>query len=301
MLGVLELAGRGAGFLRRREAGYLPSNGDVHVGERIIRQYGLRTGDEIVGETRPGGRGRGPTLERVTAFNGRPPDQLRGRPEFSRLSAIHPNELIRLETRLIRSGQPDHTNRVIDLLSPLGKGQRALIVAPAKAGKTMVLQAIAEGVSANYPEADLLILLVDERPEEVFEMEAAGVGEVVASSFDNPATQHVALAELTLERARRRVELGQDVVMIVDSLTRLARAYNTVEKGTGLFATKPRINNNRKRVCVVVVNRLLQIRRCSNAVTDYVQIPEHRLEQNRLKAHLRITGCLPDYLLILVV
>ena len=233
MLGVLEIAGRGSGFLRRREAGYLPSNGDVHVGERIIRQYGLRPGDEIEGETKPGGRGRGPTLERVTAVLGRPPEQLRSRPEFPRLSAIHPNELIRLETRLIRSGQPDPTNRVIDLLTPLGKGQRALIVAPAKAGKTMVLQAIAQGVSENYPEATLLILLVDERPEEVFEMEAAGVGEVIASSFDNPASQHVAVAELTLERARRRVELGEDVVLIVDSLTRLARAYNTVEKGTG--------------------------------------------------------------------
>jgi transcription termination factor Rho len=233
MLGVLEIAGRGSGFLRRREAGYLPSGGDVHVGERIIRQLGLRPGDEIEGDTRPGGRGRGPTLERVTGIDGRPPEQVRSRPEFSRLPAVHPNELIRLETRLIRSGQPDHTNRVIDLLAPLGKGQRALIVAPAKAGKTMVLQAIAEGVTANQPDADLLILLVDERPEEVFEMEAAGVGEVIASSFDNPASQHVAIAELTLERARRRVELGEDVVLIVDSLTRLARAYNTVEKGTG--------------------------------------------------------------------
>jgi transcription termination factor Rho len=233
MLGVLEIAGRGSGFLRRREAGYLPANGDVHVGERVIRQYGLRVGDEIEGEVRPGGKGRGPTLERVTSIHGHPPDQIRTRPEFTRLSAVHPNEIIRLETRLMRAGQPDHTNRVIDLLSPLGKGQRALIVAPAKAGKTMVLQAIAEGVNANYPQADLLILLVDERPEEVFEMEAAGVGEVIASSFDNPASQHVAVAELTLERARRRVELGEDVVLIVDSLTRLARAYNAVEKGTG--------------------------------------------------------------------
>jgi transcription termination factor Rho len=138
-----------------------------------------------------------------------------------------------LEANASRPGQTDFTNRVIDLLCPLGKGQRALIVAPAKAGKTMVLQSIAQGVSLNYPNADLFILLVDERPEEVFEMEAAGVGEVIASSFDNPAQRHVAVAELTLERARRRVELGEDVVLIVDSLTRLARAYNTVEKGTG--------------------------------------------------------------------
>jgi transcription termination factor Rho len=233
MLGVLEIAGRGSGFLRRREAGYLPANGDVHVGDKLVRQYGLRTGDEIDGETRPGGKGRGPTLGRITMVNGRPPEDLAQRLEFSRLGAVHPNEQLRLECGLTRQGQPDFTNRVIDILCPLGKGQRALIVAPAKAGKTMVLQSIAEGVSANYPAATLLILLVDERPEEVFEMEAAGVGEVVASSFDNPASQHVAVAELLLERARRRVEQGEDVVLIVDSLTRLARAYNTVEKGTG--------------------------------------------------------------------
>jgi len=233
MLGVLELAGRGSGFLRRREAGYLTSQGDIHVGERIIRQHELRAGDEIDGATRPGGKGRSATLERVTAVNGRPPAELRGRPEFARLGAIHPNEQLRLESGLMRQGQPDFTNRVIDILCPFGKGQRALIVAPAKAGKTMVLQSIAEGISANYPQATLFVLLVDERPEEVFEMEAMGVGEVIASSFDNPAQQHVTVAELTLERARRRVELGEDVVLIVDSLTRLARAYNTVEKGTG--------------------------------------------------------------------
>jgi transcription termination factor Rho len=233
MLGVLEVAGRGSGFLRRREASYLPSNGDVHVGERLIRQFGLRAGDEIAGSVRPGSKGKGPSLETVTTIQGRPPENLGERPEFSRLGAVHPNELLRLEADGASSGQPDYTNRVIDLLCPIGKGQRALIVAPAKAGKTMVLQSIAQGISTNYPAADLFILLIDERPEEVFEMEAAGVGEVIASSFDNPAQRHVALAELTLERARRRVELGDDVVLIVDSLTRLARAYNTVEKGSG--------------------------------------------------------------------
>jgi len=233
MLGVLELAGKSNGFLRRREAGYLPDRTDVHVGERIIRQYELRAGDEIDGETRPGGKGRGATLEKVTAIDGRPPADVRRRVEFSQLGAIHPNEQLRLEFGHTRQGQPDYTNRVIDILCPFGKGQRALIVAPAKAGKTMVLEAIAEGISVNYPQATLLTLLVDERPEEVFEMEALGVGEVIASSFDNPASQHVQVAELTLERARRRVELGEDVVLIVDSLTRLARAYNAVEKGTG--------------------------------------------------------------------
>jgi transcription termination factor Rho len=182
---------------------------------------------------RSGGKGRGPSLEKVTSVLGRAPDTLGERPDFNRLPAIHPNERLRLETDGAVGGQADYTNRVIDLLCPMGKGQRALIVAPAKAGKTMVLQSIAQGVSVNYPGADLFILLVDERPEEVFEMEAAGVGEVIASSFDNPAQRHVALAELTLERARRRVELGDDVVVIVDSLTRLARAYNTVEKGSG--------------------------------------------------------------------
>ena len=232
MLGVLEVAGRGSGFLRRREASYLPSQGDVHVGERLIRQYGLRTGDEIAGSVRAPGKGKSASLDTITAVLGKSPDILRERPEFSRLGAVHPNEQLRLEANTPGPGS-SHTNRVIDLLCPLGKGQRALIVAPAKAGKTMVLQSIAQGVSANYPHAELFILLVDERPEEVFEMEAAGVGEVIASSFDNPAQQHVAVAELTLERARRRVEMGGDVVLIVDSLTRLARAYNTVEKGTG--------------------------------------------------------------------
>ena len=232
-LGIFEMAARGSGFLRRRETSYLPTTGDVHVGDRVVRQYALRTGDEIAGATRTGGKGRGPSLERVTAINGRPPDAIRDRPDFKGLGAIHPTDLLRLECGMVRQGQPDFTNRVVDLLCPLGKGQRALIVAPAKAGKTMVLQAIAEGVSTNYPEAGLFILLVDERPEEVFEMEAAGFGEVVASSFDNPAARHVAVAELLLERARRRVELGGEVVLIVDSLTRLARAYNTVERGTG--------------------------------------------------------------------
>jgi transcription termination factor Rho len=230
-LGVLQIDERAGGYLRRREAGYLPLGSDVRVENRLIRQHGLRTGDDITGEVR-NGKGT-PSLDRVTTINGRPAAELRDRPEFQNLSAIHPDQQLRLECGLLRQGQADQTNRIIDLLCPFGKGQRALIVAPSKAGKTMVLQAIAEGVSANYPAAALFILLVDERPEEVFEMESAGLGEVVASSFDNPAAQHVTVAELLLERARRRVELGQDVVLIVDSLTRLARAYNTVVKGTG--------------------------------------------------------------------
>ncbi len=232
-LGVLELTNRGAGFLRRAETGYLPAPTDVHVPDRLIRSARLRAGDEIAGRTAPGGRGRSASLTSVEAINGRDPASIAQRPDFSRLGAVHPNEMLPLACDIRRGGQPDFTNRVIDLLCPFGKGQRALVVAPAKAGKTTVLQNIAQGISTNHPAAALFILLVDERPEEVFEMEGAGFGEVIASSFDQPAASHVAVAELTLERARRRVELGEDVVLVMDSLTRLARAYNTVERGTG--------------------------------------------------------------------
>ncbi|MBX3146157.1 MAG: transcription termination factor Rho [Gemmatimonadales bacterium] len=228
--GILDLAGRNGGFLRRREDGYQPTNRDVSVSHQIIRRFDLRPGDEITGAASSGGR---PTLTSVSTVNGRPVEEAAQRPQWDRLTATHPNRLLRLECALQRRGQPDLTTRVIDLLSPLGLGQRALIVAPAKAGKTMVLQAIAQGVSVNHPSATLFILLVDERPEEVFEMESTGYGEVIASTFDHPPARHVACAELILERARRRVEFGEDVVLIVDSLTRLARAYNSVTKGSG--------------------------------------------------------------------
>lgn len=232
--GILELTDNGAGFLRRREANYLPSSGDLYVRQRLIREFGLRSGDEIAGTVgKAPGRGKSPPLTKVESVNGRPPQEAKGRPDFNRLAAIHPNEQLMLDCDLQRLGQPDYTNRIIDLMCPMGKGQRALIVAPAKAGKTMVLQAIAEGVSKNYPDSTLMILLVDERPEEVTEMEMIGFGEVIASSFDHPPQRHIAIAELVVERARRRVEMGEDVVIILDSITRLARAYNTVGKGTG--------------------------------------------------------------------
>jgi transcription termination factor Rho len=170
---------------------------------------------------------------RVTAVNGRPPEALHRRPDFQRLGAQHPNEQLVLECGLEQRGQPDMTNRIIDLFCPFGKGQRALIVAPAKAGKTTVLQAVAAGIVKNYPNSTLFILLVDERPEEVTEMEMFGMGEVISSSFDHPADRHVSVAEMTLERARRRVELGEDAVIILDSITRLARAYNTTERSSG--------------------------------------------------------------------
>ena len=212
----------------------MPSDCDVHVGRKMVDKYGLRTGDEIAGEIgKSPGRGKSPPLQKVTAINGCPPESVDQRPQFNRLGAVHPDEQLVLDCGRTMLGAPDYTNRVIDLLCPFGKGQRAMIVSPAKAGKTTVLQAVAEGVVANYPDTTLLILLVDERPEEVTEMEMCGYGEVISSSFDFPADRHVALAELTLERARRRVEMGEDVVIILDSITRLARAYNSTEPGTG--------------------------------------------------------------------
>jgi transcription termination factor Rho len=237
-LGVLEIMSSGAGFIRRASAGYLPGEGDLYVGPKLIQRMRLRTGDEVWGEagTAPG-RGKNPPLTSVTLINGQPPELMARRPDFARLSAQHPNEQLVLECDLERRGQPDMTNRVIDLICPLGKGQRAMIVAPAKAGKTMVLQAVAEGIVKNFPASSVFILLVDERPEEVTEMEAHGYGEVIASSFDFPADRHTAIAEITLERARRKVELGQDVVIILDSITRLARAYNTTERSSGKTLT----------------------------------------------------------------
>ncbi|MFQ5689521.1 MAG: transcription termination factor Rho [Gemmatimonadota bacterium] len=233
-LGVLEKLGNGAAFIRRRHAGYLPSSDDIYVSQKLVERYDLRTGDEISGEAgEPPGADKSPPLKRVFAINGQPPESIGHRADFSRLAAHHPNRQIRLECGLNRRGRPDYTNRFIDLFCPLGSGQRALIVAPAKAGKTMVLQAIAQGVATNYPDFTIFILLVDERPEEVTEMEACGFGEVISSSFDFPAERHVSVAEITLERARRRAEMGQHVVLILDSITRLARAYNTVEEGSG--------------------------------------------------------------------
>jgi transcription termination factor Rho len=234
VLGILEVTSKGAGFIRRQDRGYLAARGDIHVGRKLLQQFRLRTGDELAGEVgKPPGRGKSVSLRTVTAINGQEPGSLRHRPLFNELTAIHPNESLTLDCDLQRLGGKDFTNRVIDLICPLGLGQRAMIVAPAKAGKTMVLQALAEGIAKNRPQATLLVLLVDERPEEVTEMEACGYGEVIASTFDFPATRHVAVAELTLERARRRVELGQEVVIILDSITRLARAYNRIEKSSG--------------------------------------------------------------------
>jgi transcription termination factor Rho len=237
-LGVLVVLGSGSGFLRRPDRGYEPDRDDIYVGAKVIKRLGLRTGDDIHGDVgnRPR-NGKSRPLVHVTQVNGRPPEEARDRPDFARMAAVHPDERLVLECGRTIGGAPDLTNRVIDLFCPLGKGQRAMIVSPAKAGKTTVLQAVAQGVVTNHPECSVFILLVDERPEEITEMEAFGFGEVIASSFDRPAERHVAVAELTLERARRVVESGGDAVVILDSITRLARAYNNVEKGTGRTLT----------------------------------------------------------------
>ena len=226
-LGLLEVLGSGSGFVRRRESDYAPGNDDIYVGSRIIQKYGLRTGDELMGIVGSHARsGKSPPLAYLALVNDHPPDEAKRRPEFQQLSALHPDEQLVLECGRTWRGEPEFTNRVIDLFCPFGKGQRAMIVAQAKAGKTMVMQAVAEGIVRNHPECHLLILLVEERPEEVTEMEQCGFGEVISSTFDRPAERHVQVAEMTLERARRRVEQGEDVVIILDSITRLARAYN---------------------------------------------------------------------------
>jgi transcription termination factor Rho len=233
-LGILEVLGSGSGFIRRKVSGYSGGKDDIYVGGKVISKFGLRSGDEIWGLTgRKPKNGKSIPLTRVDRVNGVAPEKMRGRPEFARLSAVHPNEQLKLECGISYRGQPDFTNRVIDLFCPLGKGQRQMIVAPSKAGKTTVLQRVAEGIVTNHPECTLFILLVDERPEEITEMEMCGFGEVIASSFDYPADRHVAVAETTIERARRRVETGEDVVVILDSITRLARAYNTFGDGSG--------------------------------------------------------------------
>src|SRR5216110_753943 len=205
------------GALRLAANSYLPAKGDP-----AVHLPGLRRGDLIVLDN-----------GRVTTVHGEPAGQLDGRPDFANLGAVHPNRPLTLETPNASSPRTAETQRVVDLICPFGFGQRALIVSPPKAGKTMMLQAIAESVAENHPKAILLILLVDERPEEVSEMIDWGRGEVIASSFDLPHARHVAVADMVFEHARRQVELGKDVVIVLDSLTRLARSHNTTGRGSG--------------------------------------------------------------------
>ena len=223
---------RDGGFVRRSNNSYLAEAGDPYVPPHIVRQYALRRADLIDAGTGQDHRGRTTVVE-VRAINGAEPTEQAKRPEFNSLPASYPERKLFLETGRPAKGGPELTRRAVDLIAPIGYGQRALIVAPARAGKTTLLHAITEGVAVNHPNAVLLILLVDERPEEVSEAISWGVGEVISSSFDQPAQRHVEVTEMVLNRAHRLVEIGKDVVIVLDSLTRMARAHNTAERGTG--------------------------------------------------------------------
>ena len=227
--GVLERVQEGYGFLRALEASYLPGPDDVFVSAQQIRRFGLMTGDAITGQARPPKPGeRFFSLARIDTANGLAPDQLRGRKTFDHLTPLYPEGRLRVEM----TGS-DVTGRVIDLMSPLGRGQRGLIVSPPRTGKTMMLQAIANAMMQNHPEVHLIVLLIDERPEEVTDFQRSVRAEVIASTFDEPASRHVQVAEMVLERAKRLVEVKRDVVLLLDSITRLARAYNAVQPTTG--------------------------------------------------------------------
>ena len=225
--GILDIMNDGYGFLRTK--GYLPSEGDAYVSLSIIRRNGLRKGDYMVGLTRPAqGNEKYAAIQKVISVNDVPADELGGRARFADLTPIYPDERLIME-----HGQNTVTARVIDLVSPIGKGQRGLIVSPPKAGKTTILKDVAAAISANNPEVHLMCLLVDERPEEVTDMERSINGEVISSTFDKPCENHIAVAELVIERAKRLVEQGRDVVILLDSITRLARAYNMGTPASG--------------------------------------------------------------------
>ncbi|MCH9753438.1 MAG: transcription termination factor Rho [Alphaproteobacteria bacterium] len=228
--GVLDVLQDGFGFLRSPEANYLAGPDDIYVSPSQIRRFGLRTGDTVSGQLRAPKQGeRFFALLRVKDINGAPPEKVGHRVNFDNLTPLYPNERLRLEV----DGNKDPSSRVIDLVCPLGKGQRALIVAPPRTGKTMLMQNIANSLSVNHPEIELIVLLIDERPEEVTDMARSVKGEVVSSTFDEPATRHVQLAEMVIEKAKRLVEQKKDVVILLDNITRLARAYNTVVPSSG--------------------------------------------------------------------
>ncbi len=232
--GVLEIMQDGFGFLRSPESNYLPGPDDIYVSPSQIRRFGLRTGDTVAGEIRSPNKGeRYFALLRVNRVNFGPPEELRHRINFDNLTPLYPQEKLELEM----PGDKDTTNRVIDLVAPLGKGQRALIVSPPRAGKTMILQNLARAVETNHPECYLIVLLIDERPEEVTDMARSVAGEVVSSTFDEPAQRHVQVTEMVLQKARRLVEAKKDVVILLDSITRLGRAYNTVVPSSGKVLT----------------------------------------------------------------
>src|SRR4026208_871181 len=227
--GVLETLPDGFGFLRAPEYNYLPGPDDIYVSPSQIRKFDLRTGDTVSGQIRPPKEGeRYVALIKVEAINFESPDQAREKVFFDNLTPLYPEEQLKMETT------PDFiAARVIDLVTPLGKGQRALIVAPPRTGKTMLLQTIANSITTNHPEVILIVLLIDERPEEVTDMQRSVQGEVISSTFDEPASRHVQVAEMVIEKAKRLVEHKKDVVILLDSITRLARAYNTIVPPSG--------------------------------------------------------------------
>jgi transcription termination factor Rho len=234
--GVLELLPDGFGFLRSPEASYVAGPDDIYVSPSQIRRFHLRTGDTIKGKIRaPKDSERYFALVKIEEINFEKPEQSKNKVPFENLTHLFANERYTLERG--NGSTEDITPRVIDLAAPIGKGQRALIVAPPKSGKTMILQSIAQSISANYPDSDLIVLLIDERPEEVTEMERSVKGEVVSSTFDEPANRHVQVAEMVIEKAKRLVEHKRDVVILLDSITRLARAYNTVAPSSGKVLT----------------------------------------------------------------
>jgi transcription termination factor Rho len=227
--GLLDLRDEGYGFLRTK--GFLPSKDDVYVSVKQVRQFGLRKGDHVAGASRPANRTeKNPALLRIDLVNEKDPEQTRHRPRFDDLTPLFPDERLKLEDG---RDTGDLTARIVDLVSPIGKGQRGLIVSPPKAGKTTIVKTIVQSIERNNPEVHLIVLLVDERPEEVTDMRRSTTGEVVAATFDRPPEEHIALAELTIERAKRLVEEGKDVVIVLDGITRLARAYNLGAPTTG--------------------------------------------------------------------
>jgi transcription termination factor Rho len=227
--GLLDLRDEGYGFLRCD--GYLPSNKDVYVSISQARRFALRRGDYVEGACRPAGNTeKFPALLRIDTVSGLDPEEARNRPRFEDLTPLFPDARLHLE---MPGEKENMTARIVDLLSPIGKGQRGLIVSPPKAGKTTVMKHIAHSIEANNPDVHLMVLLVDERPEEVTDMRRSVKGEVVASTFDRPADEHTAVSELAIERAKRLVEMGRDVVIILDGITRLARAYNLAAPATG--------------------------------------------------------------------
>ena len=238
-VGVLQLLQDGFGFLRAMESNYLPGPDDIYISPSQIRRFGLRTGDTVEGPVRaPKDGERYFALLQVSKINFEDPEKARHKIAFDNLTPLYPNKqfVMEVETTKVEK-KPDLTARLIDLVSPIGKGQRSLIISPPKAGKTMILQSIANSISANHPECYLMVLLIDERPEEVTDMQRTVKGEVISSTFDEPAQRHVAVAEMVIEKAKRLTEHKKDVVILLDSITRLGRAYNAVVPSSGKVLT----------------------------------------------------------------